>query len=317
MYILHSNTLSQSMEEMLLHTDNVKVATAEIKSAGGRVAMQMGDDLLVAKVPKEFIAKKNSFASASAHISASASPETLTYVQAYYMAREKKTKAQPPIQRWTEKIAPVVLPRKTPFPDEANSPYRQMLTGRIAFAAIIISGPGNLAISDTEKNKIVSEVTSGLQFWSDAAPASAKLQFSIYSAFVSIGAADSISCPTYEACHDVFVNPALQDLGASTGQAGKDELAQYIKDQSNADGAYIGFFSKYRQLNFAYAYFGGGPLYMQYSNDGWGSDQIDKVFAHETGHVFNAPDEYTDCKCSKGYGEGTCTGWNSNCKAVA
>ena len=49
------------MEEMLLHTDNIEAATAEIESVGGRVTMQLGDDLLVAKVPKEFIAKKNSF----------------------------------------------------------------------------------------------------------------------------------------------------------------------------------------------------------------------------------------------------------------
>ena len=58
-----------------------------------------------------------------------------------------------------------------------------------------------------------------------------------------------------------------------------------MKDWSGGDGAYIGFFSKYNQKHFAYAYFGGGPLYMQYSNDGWGPDQIDRVFAHETGHV--------------------------------
>ena len=302
------------MEEMLLHTDNVKEATAEIKSAGGRVTMQMGDDLLAAKVPKEFITNKNSFASASAHISSLASPETLMFVQAYYMAREKKTKSPPPSQRWTEKTAPVALHQETPFPDEANTPYQPTLTGKIAVAAIIVSGPGNLAISDAEKKKIISEVTGGLQFWSDAAPASANLQFSLYSAFISISAADSTSCPSLEACHDVFVNPALQGIGASTGQAGKDEVAQYIKDRSGADGAYIGFFSKYMQKHFAYAYYGGGPLYMQYSNDGWGPDQIDRVFAHETGHVFYAPDEYANCQCSNDYGGGTCTDSNGNCE---
>jgi hypothetical protein len=111
------------MEEMLLHTSNTEAATAEIESAGGRVTMQLGDDLLVAQVPTDFIAKKNSFASASAHIAASASLEILTYVQVYWMAREKETEPGPPPQRWTEKTAPVALPRETPFPDEANSPY--------------------------------------------------------------------------------------------------------------------------------------------------------------------------------------------------
>ena len=235
-------------------------------------------------------------------------------VQAYYKAREKKAKPQPPIQRWTEKTAPAVYPRKDPLPDEANSPYRNTLTGKIAFLAIVISGPGKLKISDAENSNVISQVSAGLNFWADTAPKSANLKFSIYTTFVSITAADSTSCPNTEACHDVFVDPALQALGADTGQMGKDQIAQYIKEDSGADGAYIGFFSKYKQIHFAYAYFGGGPLYMEYSNDGWGPDQIDRVFAHETGHVFNAPDEYVDCRCSKGYGLGTCTGQNGNCK---
>ena len=299
------------MEEMLLHTDNIEAATAEIESAGGRVTLQMGDDLLVVKVPTD---KSKNFASASAHIASSASPETLSFVQAYYKAREKKAKPQPPIQHWAEKTAPIALPRESPFPDGANSPYQQTMTGKIAFAAIVVSGPGNLAISNAEYNNIVSQVTAGLQFWSETAPKSANLKFSMTKVFIPIDAADSTSCPSYEACHDVFVNPALEFLGADPGQAGKDLVAQYVKEQIGADGAYIGFFSKYRQQHFAYAYTGGGPLYMEYSNDGWGPEQIDRVFAHETGHVFNAPDEYSGCKCTKGYGKGSCTGFNGNCK---
>ena len=42
---------------------------------------------------------------------------------------------------------------------------------------------------------------------------------------------------------------------------------------------------------------------MQYSNDGWGPDNLDKVFAHEIGHAFNARDEYTNCNCYQYYGE--------------
>ena len=70
------------MEEILLHTDNIDTATTEIESAGGRVTMQMGDNLLVAKVFADFVTTRKNFASASAHISASASPETLLFVQA-------------------------------------------------------------------------------------------------------------------------------------------------------------------------------------------------------------------------------------------
>ena len=43
---------------MLLHSSNIEAATAEIKSAGGRVTMQLGDELLVAQLPSDFIAKR-------------------------------------------------------------------------------------------------------------------------------------------------------------------------------------------------------------------------------------------------------------------
>ena len=105
-----SDASSLSMEEMLLHTDDFRAAIAEIESVGGRVTLLLGDDLLVAKVPSEFIAKRRNFESASAHISESASPKTLTYVQAYWMAREKEMKPQSQPKLWTDMTAPIVLP---------------------------------------------------------------------------------------------------------------------------------------------------------------------------------------------------------------
>ena len=302
------------MEEMLLHTDNFEAAEAEIESIGGKVTMFLGDELMVAKVPTSFVSKKQSFASSSAHIAHSAPPEVLSFVQAYWTAREDKTEPQPEILRWSEKTAPIVLPRESPDPE--NSPYRTTLTGKIAFVAIIVSGPGSTAISESEKNTVISEIQAGLSFWTDQAQAAGvNLQFHLYYGYPHITVADSNYCSGYAGCHDLFANPALEKLGFETGKAGKDGVAQYIKDRSGADGAYIGFFSKYRQSHFAYAYFGGGPLYMQYSNDGWGTNQIDRVFAHETGHVFNSPDEYTsNCDCNKNYGEGMCSARNGNCQ---
>lgn len=302
------------MEEMLLHTDNSGAAITEIESLGGRVTLLLGDNLVVAKVPRELIARKNSFVSASAHISSTASPETLVFAQAYYKAREEMAKPKPSPQHWTDKTPPMALPQESPALIEAvDSPYRQTMTGHIAFAAVIVSGPGSLAISDSERDTIISEVTAGLQFWLDNAPDSANLRFSFYYDRIPITAADSSSCSTHSACHDRFANPALQSLNYAAGESGRDQLARRLIAHSGADGAYLGFFSKYIQMHFAYAYLGGGPLFMQYSNDGWGPSQIDRVFAHETGHVFNALDEYTNCDCYNYYGEGTCRTRNSNC----
>ena len=300
------------MEEMLLHTENIDEATAEVKAAGGHILLQLGRNLLVAKVPSH-VAKQNSFSQASAHISSSASAETFRYAHAYWMAREDELKPQPMIQKWT---APMVLKREDSDDIfQADSPYRQTMSGKIAVMVYTASGPGSLAISNTEANKVYSECLRGLKFWSDAATVhGVTLSFVLFDRLVQISAENPTSCPSHEACHNVFADAVLKFYHLSPGKAGKDQAAQKVKDYENADGAFLAFFSKYRQYHFAYSYSGGGPIYMQYSNDVLGPDQIDRVFAHETGHVFNAPDELkSSCQCSQLYGKGRCIAANTNC----
>ncbi len=43
---------------------------------------------------------------------------------------------------------------------------------------------------------------------------------------------------------------------------------------------------------FAYAYLGGPFMVMTYDNNGWGIEDMDRVTAHETGHIFMAGDQY-------------------------
>ena len=99
------------MEEMLLHTENIDKATTEVEAAGGHVLLQLGHNLLVANVPSH-VAKQNGFSQASAHISSSASAETLSHANAYWMARENEMKPQPTVQHWTEKTAPMAFKRE-------------------------------------------------------------------------------------------------------------------------------------------------------------------------------------------------------------
>ncbi len=293
---------------MLLYTENVEMATAEIESLGGRVAIQSGDNLLIADMPADIAAKQDAFVHASAQIPTTASASTLNDAEAYEMYREDKLDPQPKVQKWTEKTAPKAFPRPNPL--LADGPEAPTLKGKIAVAVLVVSGPGSLEVSEAEFTKINSEVLTGLKFWTDKAPPSAGLSFATYKGLAKITAPNPVSCSTKAACHDKFAIPAYK----SYGYASTTQLAQRVKDVAGAVGGYVAIFSKYRQGHFAYAYFNGGPIYMQYSNDGWGPDQIDRVFAHETGHVFNAPDEYTNCRCSQNYGGGSCTAKNSNCK---
>ena len=305
------------MEEMLLYTENIGKAVAEVKAAGGQVMIQLGDELLVAQVPTH-VAKQNSFSHASAHISSSASQWTLSYANAYWMARTERLKPQPMVQKWTEKTAPMALHREDPDAVfQEGSPYSQTMTGKISVLLLIVSGPGNLTISDIEKDKVISECLAGTLFWSNKANAHRRnsLSFVMHNAKVTINVSDSPSCTNqnFRICHNAFAYPTLQALNYSASTTGKHQLAQAYKDKDNSDGAYLAFFSKYNLNHFGYAYYGGGPIYMQYTNGNWGPDQIDRVFAHETGHVFNAPDEYTGCLCAKEYGKGSCNATNANC----
>lgn len=293
---------------MLFYTDDVTVATDEIESAGGHVGLQLGDDLLLAHVPTTSIA--STFKSASTHIPESASVETMTYVKAYWKYREAKSMDAPKIQKWTDKTAPQAFARETPYSGEGDSPYTPTMTGVISQCILISSGPGSLAFSYNEVCNVISEVITGLIFWLEQAEENnVPLKFKVFYGVAPINAANPSSCPNAPVCHNVFAVPTINYFNFENN----DQLAQYIKERGDADGAYLSFFSKYNQVHFAYAYFGGGPTYMQYSNDGWGPNQIDRVFAHETGHVFNSPDEYGGCNCRSEYGRGRCTDKNSNC----
>ncbi len=206
-------------------------------------------------------------------------------------------------------MAPLAYPQLKPL--EANSPYSPTMRGKIAVALVVASGPRNsgLAFTTKEYNQVVSEIMIGLDFWEDKAPPNAGLSFALYDWGPTISTQNGRPGCYDASCHDVFAIPALLTLGYSS----IDELAQTVKSGARAVGAYIAFVTKYRLHHFAYAHTGGGPLYMQYSNGPWGPDRLAQVFAHESGHVFNAPDEYTNCQCNERYGKGMCTERNTNC----
>jgi hypothetical protein len=108
---------------------------------------------------------------------------------------------------------------------------------------------------------------------------------------------------------------ALAALGFGPGRAGVNAYIDALKTEKSADAAYCAFFTHYRLNHFAYCT---GPyLVMQFANDGWGPDNIDRVFAHESGHVFGAPDEYADSGCDCGGSHGFFGQPNENCENCA
>jgi hypothetical protein len=91
-------------------------------------------------------------------------------------------------------------------------------------------------------------------------------------------------------------------LGFAGNMLGVYEYVKTIRRNLGTKWGYVGLFTKYPTEHFAYAL--KPKLVMQYSNDGWGPDNIDRVFTHESGHIFGCPDEYASsgCDCNTKFG---------------
>lgn len=105
----------------------------------------------------------------------------------------------------------------------------------------------------------------------------------------------------------------MAELGWGAGMSNVGAYVQDLRSRLHTRWGYCAYFTKYPTGHFAYASLGGPRLVMQYSNDGWGPDNIDRVFAHETGHIFGCPDEYASSGCNCGGQWGYLRTPNSNC----
>ena len=144
----------------------------------------------------------------------------------------------------------------------------------------MISGPGNLAISDAERTSVVSAVTTGYQFWTGVAPEYANLRFHLIYTHLTVSTPDIIGTCNGWDCDEGFTNDALKLMGFQSRPEGEDALAQFYKDISGSDGAYFVFATKYKLYHTYYATRGRGPVYMQIKEDGY--PPMERMFAHET-----------------------------------
>jgi hypothetical protein len=197
---------------------------------------------------------------------------------------------------------------------EAAAPLSQRLMGSVAVGLVIVEGPtSDLQFTNAQRAKIVAETQNGLSWLGSQNPA-APVAWSWDVRNVRINVAADAPAADNEAR---FRDPALGVLGFGPGFAGVTAYAESLRTRFRTDWAYVAFFTQYPVNHFAYAYIGGPHLVMDYDNDGWGPDNIDRVFAHETGHIFNAPDEYASSGCNCGGSWGFYGQPNGNCENCA
>jgi hypothetical protein len=127
--------------------------------------------------------------------------------------------------------------------------------------------------------------------------------------------APDVSLSGYEPLEAHWRNPALASLGFAASFGGVTDYVRSIRTAQGTRWGYAAFFTKYPTNHFAYA--GKPRLVMQYANDGWGPDNIDRVFTHETGHIFGCPDEYSASGCRCDAKAGFLREPNANCQSCA
>lgn len=198
----------------------------------------------------------------------------------------------------------------------AGAPTSQRLTGSIAVGVIIVEGPNaNLKFSAAERTKVVAEVQNGLSWLATQSPEGIVFKYDIKIVTLNVQpGASTLDSGQKEA---LWRDPAMQQLGFATGMAGVSAYVEQIRTNLGTTWTYCAFFTKYPLGHFGYASIGGPRLVMDYAQDGWGPDNMDRVFAHETGHIFGAPDEYASSGCNCGGSWGFYGKPNVNCANCA
>jgi len=198
----------------------------------------------------------------------------------------------------------------------AGAPTSQRLTGSVAVGIIIVEGPNaNLKFSQAERTKVIAEVQNGLGWLATQNPEGLVFKYDIK--IVTLNVQPGANTLTFDQKEARWRNPAMQQLGFAGSMAGVSAYVEQIRTNLGTNWTYCAFFTKYPVGHFAYASIGGPRLVMHYDNDGWGPDNIDRVFAHESGHIFGAPDEYASSGCNCGGSWGFYGKPNSNCANCA
>lgn len=155
----------------------------------------------------------------------------------------------------------------------------------------------------------LSKIMAGLDYWSRQNPRS-PLTFTLISQTVSTKY-EPITHPYYD--EGLWIPDVMARIGY-TGSRFNSTRAYInsLRTQYQTDWGWVVFVvdslndadGKFADGYFAYTYLGGPFTVMTYKNDGYGIANMDVVFAHETGHIFNALDEYAGASGPNDYSNG-------------
>jgi hypothetical protein len=295
---------------------------------GGRVSHHYGPSVVISEISPEAegrllkeampgVIVADSMDSIPADVLASLDPLGLAGLRAFHLrqsAEYAKAKANRPFQGepW-ENIFPasgcVVEPvatgkltaatEKTYCKDELSG----RLSGRTFVSLVFVSGPGSLGISAEEEDKAFAEIQNGLG-WLGSQNPKGNISWVYKRTPVLLDIPDD---PKAQDLEGRWRKPTMQLIeGDSTYPEGIKKYLGSFRKAFRTDWAYLVFITRYSLTHFAYAIIGNGPyVVMNYDLVPLGGpDNMDRSIAHETGHVFHAPDEYASsgCNCTNKFG---------------
>jgi len=235
--------------------------------------------------------------------------------ESYRTAKQNRPRAD---EDWDMPSCTTVVPIPQAPPRAVGAlsagPTSSYLEGTVAVGIIVVQGPtAALKFSASELTKVVAEVQNGLSWYATVNPI-VGISFSYDIQNVTLTTPADPSAADLEA-H--WRDPAMGAIGFSADWNGVLSYVEDLRTRFGTRWTYCAFITKYPLQHFAYASIGGPRLVMDYNNDGWGPDNIDRVFAHETGHIFGCPDEYASSGCNCGGTWGRYGLVNGNCENCA
>ncbi len=202
------------------------------------------------------------------------------------------------------------------LPSAAPSYYdtSEYLIGKVVYSVIFLESNGDIDASSENwsQNRIdnmLSKINSGIKWWGSQYPYPyGRLSFVSTSQVIEVGYEPITRSSTDEG---LWISQAMSALGFSGADYFEQvyDYANYLRDAYGTDWCFVvlvvdslndgdGMFT---DDSCAYAYVGGPFMVLTYDNDGWGSDAMDQVAAHEFGHIFFAEDEYDIQSYYSGY----------------
>ncbi len=203
-------------------------------------------------------------------------------------------------------------------PGAASWQTSEYLLGSVYVSVILVESNGSIDTNtedwtSTEESNVVSEILAATNWWASHYPYTvAPVSFTYTYTYGASTGYEPITRPQSD--EGLWMAEILTNLGysctSSTYLTAARNYDHDLRNNNNKDWAFTIFVvdssndadGKFSDNWFAYAYINGPLIVLTYDNDGWGISNMDRVTAHEMGHIFGAADEYSGCNSSAYFG---------------